>query len=171
VFRWLAENLEGFRDQYARAREAQADAIFDEILEIADDARNDWVDRNTDGGTIRVFDHEHVQRSRLRLDARKFVLARMAPRKYGDFKRLEHSGPDGGGPVQVAIMSHDEIVEKAIKYNVVDRLPPALREMAEKRLSRGIQPGTGDNSADEAGHMEVAREAHDAPPGPSEGGL
>jgi hypothetical protein len=42
VFRWLAK-YEAFRDRYAIAREAQADALFDEILEIADDARNDWM--------------------------------------------------------------------------------------------------------------------------------
>jgi terminase small subunit-like protein len=41
VFRWLARHAE-FRDQYARAREVQADYLAEEILEIADDGRNDW---------------------------------------------------------------------------------------------------------------------------------
>ena len=45
VFKWLA-NSDTLSKQYARAREAQADAIFDEALDIADDSRNDWMERN-----------------------------------------------------------------------------------------------------------------------------
>ena len=37
VFRWLAENAE-FREQYAHAREQQADTLADEIISIADEA-------------------------------------------------------------------------------------------------------------------------------------
>jgi hypothetical protein len=71
-----------FRDQYARAREEQADKLFREIIEIADDASGDYV-TTSDGK--RIVDHENIQRSRLRVDARA---ARLAPRKYGD--RIEH---------------------------------------------------------------------------------
>jgi hypothetical protein len=93
VYRWLAAN-EGFRDRYARAREAQADRFADEILEIADDARNDWVERQQGEETIKVVDHEHIQRSRLRVDARKWLMAKLAPKKYGDSVAL--TGGDGG---------------------------------------------------------------------------
>ncbi|GLU25538.1 hypothetical protein [Brucella sp. NBRC 12950] len=52
VFKWLSQHT-AFADQYARAREAQADAIFDDILEIADDGSNDWMERhNSDGEAI-----------------------------------------------------------------------------------------------------------------------
>lgn len=51
VFRWLAAN-EAFRDQYARAREAQADTLFDEILDIADDGRNDWIEKRNAAGEV-----------------------------------------------------------------------------------------------------------------------
>lgn len=96
VFRWLGDD-EGFREQYARAREAQADAIFDEILEIADDGRNDYVEKlRQDGGKDTAFDAEHVQRSRLRVDARKWVASKLAPKKYGDDLRLRHADADGG---------------------------------------------------------------------------
>jgi len=70
-----------FRDQYARAREEQADKLFREIIEIADDASGDYV-TTRDGQTI--VDHENIQRSRLRVDARKWAAARLAPKKYGD---------------------------------------------------------------------------------------
>lgn len=95
VFRWLASNDDrytGFREQYARAREIQADALVDEILEISDDARNDWMERNnSDGQNIGwQLNGEHVQRSRLRVDSRKWFASKVAPKKYGD--RIEHTG-------------------------------------------------------------------------------
>src|SRR5271169_6484233 len=52
VFRWLsAEGNKDFRNQYIRAREAQADSLVDDILSIADDARNDWMKRNGENAT------------------------------------------------------------------------------------------------------------------------
>lgn len=75
VFRWLAdEERELFRQQYARARELQADALFDEILDLAD------------GGTA------DVQRDRLSVDARKWMAGKLQPRKYGDKVEHQHSG-------------------------------------------------------------------------------
>ena len=96
VFTWLAQHEE-FREMYRAAREAQADYIFDEILEIADDGRNDWRERQReDGGTVMVLNKEHVNRSRLRIDARKWVLARMNAKKYGERVSTELTGANGG---------------------------------------------------------------------------
>jgi hypothetical protein len=88
VFRWLAER-ETFRDQYARAREAQADAMLEEILDIADDGRNDSY--KDDEGNVRT-DQDVIARSRLRVDTRKWAMSKMAPKKYGDKLDLSHSG-------------------------------------------------------------------------------
>jgi len=91
VHRWL--NAEAhFRDQYARAREAQAHTLADEILEIADDATNDWMIREGHGGegSSYAFNGENVQRSRLRIDSRKWFASKVAPKKYGD--KLELAG-------------------------------------------------------------------------------
>ncbi len=77
VRRWLLDN-EDFCAQYARAREVQADRFAEEILEIADDASGDWA---VDKDGKKALDHEHVQRSRLRVDTRKWLMARMAPKK------------------------------------------------------------------------------------------
>lgn len=90
VFGWLRSNPE-FLQQYARAKEASADALIDEILDIADDSRRDF-EQTKDGP---VFNHEHVQRARLRIDARKWVAAKLLPRKYGDRVDLSHAGPNG----------------------------------------------------------------------------
>jgi hypothetical protein len=94
-FRWLAKSPE-LSNQYARAREAQADAIFDEILSIADDARNDWMERNGDGDAGWSANGEHIQRSRVRIDARKWMAGKLRPKVYGDKVVNEHTGPDGG---------------------------------------------------------------------------
>lgn len=103
VYRWLAVNSE-FRDLYARAREDQADTLADEILEISDDGTNDWMQRNhgeDDPGW--VVNGEHIQRSRLRVDARKWIAAKLKPRKYGEFARTELTG-EGGGPIPVTVI-------------------------------------------------------------------
>lgn len=94
VFRWLAdEENDHLRDQYARARDAQADALFDDILEIADDARNDWMERkNGDGVPIGWQENgEAIRRSQLRIEARKWMAGKMRPKKYGDKLDVEHS--------------------------------------------------------------------------------
>ncbi len=96
VLRWLADKDKAeFRDQYAHARDMRADALFDEALEIADDAAGDWTE---DGNGNAVLDHEHVQRSRLRVDTRKWAAGKLAPKRYGD--KIQHTG-DGGGPIRV----------------------------------------------------------------------
>ena len=91
VLRWLADKKKAdFREQYVYAREMQADALFDEALEIADDASGDWTE-DKDGK--KVVDHENIQRSRLRVDTRKWAAGKMAPKKYGD--KLDLGGSIG----------------------------------------------------------------------------
>lgn len=108
VFRWLAAD-KALGDQYARARDAQADALFDEILDIADDGRNDWMARNGEDSEGYALNGEHVQRTRLRIDARKWMAGKLRPKVYGDKLDLTHANPDGT-PLQVVIrdMSKDE---------------------------------------------------------------
>jgi hypothetical protein len=80
VFRWLTLHVE-FSEMYTRAREVQAETMADEILSIADDGRNDtYVD---DEGRQRT-DQDVIARSRLRVDARKWLAAKLMPRKYGE---------------------------------------------------------------------------------------
>ena len=90
VFRWLAANS-AFSDQYACAREAQADEMFDDLLQIADDGQNDTYE--TDDGTRTNTDV--IARSKLRVDARKWMLSKMVPKKYGDKITQEVTGTDG----------------------------------------------------------------------------
>jgi hypothetical protein len=71
-------------EQYTRAMQMRADAMFEEILDISDDGSNDYMLRNADDPTSIVLNGEHVQRSKLRVDSRKWALGRMNPKKYGE---------------------------------------------------------------------------------------
>lgn len=96
VFRWLPKHEE-FREQYARAREAAADAMSEDLMDIADDGTNDWMERKRpDGSTEEVLNSEHIQRSRLRVETRKWLMTKLSPKKYGDKQQLEHTGANGG---------------------------------------------------------------------------
>lgn len=88
VFKALAAD-KAFAEQYARAREAQADALFDEILDIADESAHDTY--TDDNGNERT-DQEVVARSRIRIDARKWMAGKLRPKVYGDKLDLNHSG-------------------------------------------------------------------------------
>jgi len=84
VKRWLAEKP-SFQEQYARAKEEMAEHFAEEILEIADDGSNDWIERELEtGNVINVANHEHIARSRLRVDTRKWLMSKLLPKKYGE---------------------------------------------------------------------------------------
>lgn len=69
-----------FSVKYAQAKLKQAELLAEEILEIADDASGDGtVDENGE----EKFNSEFVARSRLRIDTRKWLAAKLLPRTYG----------------------------------------------------------------------------------------
>lgn len=98
VILWIAENREGFSAQYAIGRQAQAHLWAEELMEIADDGRNDTYE-GEDGPRINT---DVIQRSRLRVDTRKWVVSKMLPKLYGEKLALEHGGPDGT-PLKIVV--------------------------------------------------------------------
>lgn len=103
-YKWLDEN-EDFVNQYMRACEERADVIFEEILDIADESNAD-VSISDEGQIIKNGDI--VQRSRLRIDARKWMLGKMQPTKYGD--KIDVTS--GGEKLQQAIINIDPLNDK-----------------------------------------------------------
>ena len=91
---------EPFSAAYARAKEAGIDALVDETLDIADDGSNDFT---TDKDGNERLDSEHVQRSKIRIETRRWLAERMLPKKYGVLQKQEISGPDGG-PVKTRVV-------------------------------------------------------------------
>ena len=102
VLRWLAASEE-FCAQYARAKAIGAEAMAEDLLEIVDDGRNDWMERlGPDGqGTGWVLNGEAVRRSQLRADTRKWLLSKLAPKKYGE--KLAVGGAEDLPPIAHAI--------------------------------------------------------------------
>lgn len=106
VYLWMGQN-ETFLHQYARAREDQADTLADEIHDIADTEPVQVVD---DKGVARV-DSGYVNWMRLRIDSRKWVAAKLKPKKYGDRQIL---AGDAENPVEVK--TNAEIFESLLSH-------------------------------------------------------
>lgn len=95
VCRWLARH-ESFREQYARAREAQADALFDDILHIADTPVEGVKTKTKEDGSVETQTGDMIEHRRLQVDARKWMASKLQPKKYGDKITQEHTGANGG---------------------------------------------------------------------------
>ena len=84
VKKWIDGSLD-LLSQYARACEDREDLFFDEIISIADETVNDKIYKD-DG---EITDNEAIQRSKLRVDVRKWALSKMNRAKYGDSVQQE----------------------------------------------------------------------------------
>jgi hypothetical protein len=85
VWKWLNNNEE-LSKQYARAREEQAETFVDEILEIADNNKDDtFIDEN---GKL-IINQEVIARSRLRVDSRKWIASKLKPKRFGDYTKIQ----------------------------------------------------------------------------------
>lgn len=94
---WVMSDVpQGIAAQYARAKDMQMESWADEITDIADDGTNDWMTIRRGDQEIEVENREVVNRSRLRVDARKWLMSKIAPKKYADRIQTEITGANGG---------------------------------------------------------------------------
>lgn len=125
IFNWL--NLhEDFQEQYARAKELQADLLAEEMLEISDDDNGDAYIEYGDSGPVAKLDGQSVQRSRLRVDTRKWLAGKMRPKKYGDKLDLTSGGDKLPAPAP------------AIQINVAETRVQAFLGIAMQRKELGV---------------------------------
>lgn len=94
LFKWLREHEE-FSQQYAKAKEESADALVEDMLDIADNQVDqpllvDGVPLEIDGKVVMVKDAVAVNHARLRVDTRKWSASKLKPKKYGE--KVQHSG-------------------------------------------------------------------------------
>lgn len=75
-----------FSVMYADAKRMQAELLAEEVIDISDDGSNDYVP--DDKGGLKV-DFENIQRSRLRVDSRKWLAGKLANKIYGDKQVIE----------------------------------------------------------------------------------
>jgi hypothetical protein len=83
---WVVNNHHGFSTQYTHDRDLGLDSMGEEVIEIADDSSRDTY---TDDEGVERTDHDHINRSRLRVDARKWYLSKLAPKRYGERTTIE----------------------------------------------------------------------------------
>ena len=125
IMAWLDGSHPDFSEQYARAREAQADKLAEETLLIADESSQDtYVDAD---GNVKT-NTEAIQRSKLRVDTRKWLASKMAPKKYGD--KVAIGGADDLGPVQTVTKEMTD-AERAVRLSrAINDNPAALQALA-----------------------------------------
>lgn len=101
VYRWIDADEE-LCQQYARAKKAQLQVLADQIVELADKDRICEKRTIKADGSEEVVILDQVERTRVQIDARKWLLSKLDPKKYGDKVEQFISGPEGG-PIQAAI--------------------------------------------------------------------
>ena len=128
VRQWVIRDVQGFAAQYTHAREIGLDRMADELIEIADDSSRDTTTR-IDGSEC--ADTEWINRSRLRVDARKWYLSKLAPKKYGDHQSIELTGKDGAPIASTTVIALAQSMSPEQLLAARDRLQIASAPVIE----------------------------------------
>lgn len=108
----------GLSAMYDAARVARVEVMMDETVAIADDGTNDYVEREMQNGDTRiVYDGEHVQRSKLRVDTRIQVAKMLNAKKYG-------------------VQKHEVDNKHSMSEDLVEALERARQRAEERRRER-----------------------------------
>lgn len=91
VRKWALADVNGFGAQYAHARALGYDAMAESIVDLSDNPLIGTKSVSKATG-LEITEGDNVDRSRLQIDARKWILSKMLPKKYGDKQHIEHSG-------------------------------------------------------------------------------
>jgi hypothetical protein len=104
LFKWLRE-APGFSEQYEKAKLESADALVEDMLDIADNQAQEEIE--VDGVSVKAATGPSVAHARLRVDTRKWAASKLKPKKYGDRMHTEHSGS-----IDLASMSDEELQKR-----------------------------------------------------------
>ena len=161
VHRWRRENSQ-FSADYALAREDQMDTWGDDIVAISDDSTLDTVTvTDKKGREHEVVDHENIQRDRLRVDTRKFLMAKLAPR-YADKVAHDHSGE----VVHRVELSDRERMRRLASFMLQDRIAAGQPAIIEGQAVAIDQPAS-QSPADIVAGVATAPIDKDAEPEPN----
>ncbi len=117
ILRWLIRaDCAEFCDQYARAKELQAEGEADEMIDIADTPQLGVIETIKPDGSVEVRKEDMLGHRKLRLETRKWILARRLPKKYGDKLTQEITGKDGG-PIASMVMP------SRIEFEIIEHTP------------------------------------------------
>lgn len=126
VARWVEQDIDGFAAKYARAKDLGIDNFVEETIEIADDASNDWMEKLDREGQSAgwLVNHDHVSRSKVRIETRRWLAERMAPKRYGPKQDIT----SGGEPIKgnaVAVVERMSIEQWKKAHGLGDVETPA----------------------------------------------
>ena len=117
IFNWF-RSQEGFLEQYEKAKQESADAMAEDILEIADNPQMGEIRTIKPDGSVEVKQDEMLGHRRLQIDTRKFLMAKMKPKRYGDSLDLTTKGEKLPTPILGGLakdVSTDDSNEETIK--------------------------------------------------------
>lgn len=159
VFRWLREN-EDFRVMYTRAKEEQADLMVDQTLDIADTQQLGVKIEESALGT-KIMTADMIEHRKLRIDTRKWVAAKLRPKKYGDKLTLDGGLSNTNINTDVDSLTDAELERIARAGLPADpdddgwRAPPPMRSTV---AHSGMVPEPGDEVSPAEGLPEVPEE-------------
>jgi hypothetical protein len=111
IMRWIWQGNEWYKEdffkRYTEARKQQAQCLADQLIDISDDGKNDYMELEDKSGKKYIkVNGEYIQRSRLRIEVRQWIAKSLLPKVYGDKSGLTLTG-EGGGPVTLKVIYED----------------------------------------------------------------
>jgi len=95
---WIIHDIGGFAAQYAHARDVGLDVLAEQLMQIADTPQEG--SKIEEGPTgKKIITGDMIEHRRLQVDARKWYLAKLAPKRYGEAQRMELTG-DPAAPLR-----------------------------------------------------------------------
>jgi hypothetical protein len=139
IYTWVGTPNHPFLEHYARARESYYSRMAEDIVDLADDSGSDWKieTRGKDATPVKVLDREALERTKLRIETRKWLLSKALPHLYGDqVGKGDDAGQDAGTgeprdvtPARDAPKStgNDHLAHVAQRYGLGNRraVPPS----------------------------------------------
>lgn len=125
IYYWILKHPE-FKELYQEAKSNMADTLADEMLDIADNAENDWMKRNKPDEQGWQANRDNINRSRLRIETRKWIASKLKPKKYSETLNTKISSNEGESLSINSNTSNEELDKK---------LAELLTKLGESKLS------------------------------------
>lgn len=109
-YSWLIDD-DSLKELYNYAREIRSDTLFEEIIVIADTTEEGIKIKETTKGT-EILKGDMTDHRKLRVDARKWVVSKMNPKKYGDKVEIDHSSKDGSMSPALSNLSNEDLEKR-----------------------------------------------------------
>lgn len=109
VRKWAMEDTGGFFSAYTRARDLGYERMAEEIVELSDTVRPGVKTRTLANGSVETLDADAIERTRLQVETRRWLLERCLPKRYGTKTQTELTGADGG-PIRLESMTDEQLL-------------------------------------------------------------